>query len=67
MKPLNQRQRTVRLLAGGAALLLAVALLGAVQLAADFENWPLYVAGGCSVSLLFLLLWFLLYQQYRFL
>ena len=38
---------------------LAVALLGAVQLAADFENWPLYVAGGCSVSLLFLLLWFL--------
>ena len=28
MKPLNQRQRTVRLLAGGAALLLAVALLG---------------------------------------
>ena len=38
---------------------LAIALLGAVQLAADFENWPLYVIGGCSVSLLFLLLWFL--------
>ena len=28
MKPLNQRQRTVRLLAGGTVLLLAVALLG---------------------------------------
>ena len=38
---------------------LAIFLLGVVQLAADFENWPLYVIGGCSVSLLFLLLWFL--------
>ena len=38
---------------------LAIFLLGLVQLAADLENWPLYVIGGCSVSLLFLLLWFL--------
>ena len=38
---------------------LAIFLLGVVQLAADFENWPLYIIGGCSVSLLFLLLWFL--------
>ena len=38
---------------------LAIALLGAVQLAADWEHWSLYVIGGCSVSLLFLMLWFL--------
>lgn len=38
---------------------LAILLLGIVQLAADFRNWPLYLIGMCSVSLLFLLLWFL--------
>lgn len=38
---------------------LAILLLGIVQLAADLENWPLYLIGMCSVSLFFLLLWFL--------
>lgn len=38
---------------------LAIFLLGTVQLALDFDRWPLYVTGMCCVSLLFLLLWFL--------
>ena len=38
---------------------LAILLLGGIQLAADLENWPLYLIGMCSVSLLFLLLWFI--------
>lgn len=38
---------------------LAIFLLGVIQLAADRENWPLYVIGMGSVSLLFLLLWWL--------
>ena len=38
---------------------LAVFLLGVVQLAADPQHWVLYLVGMCSVSLLFLLLWFL--------
>ena len=33
--------------------------LGAVQLAADRADWPEYLIGMCSVSGLFLLLWFL--------
>ena len=36
---------------------LAIATLGAVQLALDFGNWKLYLMGMCSVSLLFLALW----------
>lgn len=38
---------------------LAILLLGVVQLAADWENWKLYLIGMCSVSLLFLALWWL--------
>ncbi|MBQ2888403.1 MAG: prepilin peptidase, partial [Firmicutes bacterium] len=38
---------------------LAVLVLGVVQLAADFDNWPTYLLGMCSVSLFFLLLWWL--------
>lgn len=38
---------------------LAILLLGAVQLAADREHWPVYLIGMVSVSLVFLLLWFL--------
>lgn len=38
---------------------LAVFLLGVVQLAADPQHWKTYVIGMFSVSLLFLLLWFL--------
>lgn len=38
---------------------LAVFLLGVVQLLLDRGNWKLYLIGMCSVSLLFLLLWFL--------
>ena len=37
---------------------LAIFLLGVVQLVADRRNWALYLIGMCSVSLLFLLLWF---------
>ena len=37
---------------------LAIFLLGAVQLVADPQHWVLYLVGMCSVSLLFLLLWF---------
>lgn len=37
---------------------LAIFLLGAAQLALDRKNWGLYLAGMCSVSLFFLLLWF---------
>ena len=36
---------------------LAILVLGAVQLAADWANWPVYLLGMCSVSLLFLALW----------
>lgn len=38
---------------------LAIFLLGVVQLVADRRNWALYLIGMCSVSLLFLLLWFI--------
>ena len=38
---------------------LAILLLGVVQLAVDRGNWKLYLIGMCSVSLLFLLLWFI--------
>ena len=38
---------------------LAIFLLGVVQLVADRRNWSLYLIGMCSVSLLFLLLWFI--------
>lgn len=38
---------------------LAILLLGVVQLVADRRNWALYLIGMCSVSLLFLLLWFI--------
>lgn len=38
---------------------LAILVLGAVQLAADWGNWPVYLIGMCSVSLLFLALWWL--------
>ena len=38
---------------------LAVFLLGVVQLVADPQHWVLYLVGMSSVSLLFLLLWFL--------
>ena len=38
---------------------LANFLLGVVQLVADRRNWALYLIGMCSVSLLFLLLWFI--------
>lgn len=38
---------------------LAVLVLGVVQLAADLGNWPTYLLGMCSVSLFFLLLWWL--------
>lgn len=38
---------------------LAILVLGAVQLAADRADWPEYLIGMCSVSGLFLLLWFL--------
>lgn len=38
---------------------LAIFLLGVVQLVADRRNWVLYLIGMCSVSLLFLLLWFI--------
>ena len=38
---------------------LAIFLLGVVQLVADRWNWVLYLIGMCSVSLLFLLLWFI--------
>lgn len=38
---------------------LAVFLLGVVQLVADPQHWVLYLGGMCSVSLFFLLLWFL--------
>lgn len=37
---------------------LAIFLLGVVQLVVDRGNWKLYLIGMCSVSLLFLLLWF---------
>lgn len=37
---------------------LAIFLLGAVQLALDRGNWTLYLIGMLSVSLFFLLLWF---------
>lgn len=37
---------------------LAILLLGAVQTAADLEHWRTYLIGMCSVSLFFLLLWF---------
>ena len=37
---------------------LAIFLLGVVQLVVDRGNWALYLIGMCSVSLLFLLLWF---------
>ena len=36
---------------------LAILLLGAVQLAADWRDWPVYLIGLVSVSGLFLLLW----------
>jgi len=42
-----------------AGLNLAIGVLGAVQLAADAANWRLYVIGLFSVSLVFLLLWFI--------
>lgn len=38
---------------------LAILLLGVVQLAVDRGSWALYLIGMCSVSLLFLLLWFI--------
>ena len=38
---------------------LAIFLLGVVQLVVDRGNWKLYLIGMCSVSLLFLLLWFI--------
>ena len=38
---------------------LAIFLLGVVQLVVDRGNWALYLIGMCSVSLLFLLLWFI--------
>ena len=38
---------------------LAILLLGVVQLVADRRNWALYLIVMCSVSLLFLLLWFI--------
>lgn len=38
---------------------LAIFFLGVIQLVIDRENWPLYLIGMCSVSLLFLLLWFI--------
>ena len=38
---------------------LAILALGAVQLMLDLGNWSLYVIGMFSVSLIFLLLWFL--------
>ena len=38
---------------------LAILVLGGVQLAMDLEHWSLYVIGMFSVSVLFLLLWFL--------
>lgn len=37
----------------------AIAVLGLVQLVFDLQNWKLYVIGAFSVSLFFLLLWFL--------
>ena len=37
---------------------LAIFLLGAVQLAGDTAHWKTYLIGMFSVSLLFLLLWF---------
>ena len=37
---------------------LAIFLLGAVQLAADVSHWKTYLIGMFSVSLFFLLLWF---------
>lgn len=38
---------------------LAILLLGAAQLAMDMENWKSYLIGMLSVSLFFLLLWFI--------
>lgn len=38
---------------------LAILVLGAVQLAADAGHWKTYLIGMASVSLVFLLLWFL--------
>ena len=37
----------------------AIAVLGLVRLLTDLGRWPLYLIGALSVSLLFLLLWFL--------
>lgn len=37
----------------------AIAVLGLMQLVFDLQNWKLYVIGAFSVSLFFLLLWFL--------
>lgn len=36
---------------------LSILILGLVQLTADWENWPRYLIGMCSVSLFFFLLW----------
>ena len=38
---------------------IAIGVLGLVRLLTDLGRWPLYVIGALSVSLLFLLLWFL--------
>ena len=40
-------------------LTLAILVLGAIQLAVDWANWPTHLIGMCSVSLLFLALWWL--------
>ena len=41
-----------------AGLNLTIGILGVIQLAADMENWRVYLIGMFSVSLVFLLLWF---------